>query len=355
MIAAACVALASCVKNEVEPFVNESPISFQAVQGLQHTRATYDTAVPFAASAFLLDVSESETWATNGHTVAVEPYFLLQEVTYGTPLTGKWTTADPYYWPIQDKLVFFAHSPATVAALIDATSKAYTFADYDVDAVKNQDFMVATVVAAGYDKTTNEVPVAFKHRLTKISFKVTTTDYPANKTIAVNKIVITGLANKGTLVLDKVGTPVTPDPAEANWTAEIGWKGQTQPLTPVSYVYFEGSQAISGETAIPATEDDPATTGVDESAQTIFLPQSFVGNDNAKVIVDYTITTDLGGSLKATEEVTGIEVKLNAGTPTAWEMNKHITYVISVAPGKRILWAQPTINNWTEETGSLAI
>lgn len=345
MIAAACVALASCVKNEVEPFVNESPISFQAVQGLQHTRATYDTAVPFAASAFLLDVSEGETWAADGSTVDVEPYFLLQEVTYGTPLTGKWTTADPYYWPIQDKLVFFAHSPATVAASIDATSKAYTFANYDVDAVKNQDFMVATVVEAGYDKTTDEVPVAFNHKLTKIGFNVkTSADYPANKTIAVNKIVITGLANKGTLVLDEVGTPVTPVPAEPNWTANIGWKGQIQPATPVSYVYFEGTKAISGETAI----DKGA------SAQEIFLPQSFVGNDNAKVIVDYTITTTIGGAT-STEAVTGIEVKLNAGTPTAWEMNKHITYVITVAPGKRILWAQPTINDWTPETGSLAI
>ena len=333
LIAAACVALASCVKNEVEPFVNESPISFQAVQGLQHTRATYDTAVPFAASAFLLDVSEGETWADNGNTVAVEPYFLLQDVAY---VGGQWTTEDPYYWPIQDKLVFFAHSPATVAASIDATTKAYTFADYDVDAVKNQDLMVATVTdAINYAKSDNKVPVAFNHKLTKIGFKVkTSTDYPTNKTIAVNKIVITGLANKGTLTLDYKGDAAT----------AIGWTGQAQPSTPVSYVYFEGSQAISGETAI--------TKGA--SAQEIFLPQSFGGNDNAKVIVDYTITTTIGDAT-STEAVTGIEVKLNAGTPTAWEMNKHITYVISVAPGKRILWAQPTIVDWTKETGSLAI
>ena len=348
LIAAACVALASCVKNEVEPFVNESPISFQAVQGMEQTRADYAKDVPFAASAFLLDVSKGETWAADGETADVEPYFLLQTVTWNVDPTNapnKWTTAAPYYWPIQDKLVFFAHSPATVTASIDATSKAYTFADYDVDAVKNQDLMVATVVEAGYDKTTNEVPVKFNHKLTKISFKVKTADgYPTNKTIAVNKIVITGLSKEGTLVLDKVGDPVTPVPAEANWTKKIGWKGQGTP-TAVEYVYFEGSQAISGETAI--------TKGA--SAQEIFLPQSFVGNDNAKVIVDYTITTDLGGGLTATEEVTDIPVQLNAGTPTAWEMNKHITYVISVAPGKRILWAQPTIEDWETETGSLAI
>ena len=338
LIAAACVALASCVKNEVEPIVNNAPISFQAVQGLQHTRATYDTAVPFAASAFLLD--ETETWAANGKTAAVEPYFLLQTVTWNTNEANEWTTADPYYWPIQDKLVFFAHSPATFDTAptieIDATTKAYSFTGYDVDANSNTDFMVATVTdAINYAKSDNKVPVAFNHKLTQISFAVkTSADYPTNKTIAVNKIVLTGLANKGDLVLDYNGAAAT----------AIGWTNQAKPSPAVEYVYFDGSKAISGETAITAN------TG----AQTIFLPQNFVGNDDAKVIVDYTITTNIGGAI-STEQVKGIEVKLKAGTPTAWEMNKHITYVISVAPGKRILWAQPTINDWTTETGSLAI
>lgn len=335
LIAAACVALASCVKNEVEPFVNESPISFQAVQGLQHTRATYATDVPFAASAFLLDVSSpaNENWEDNGNTEAVEPYFLLQEVAY---VDSQWTTAAPYYWPIQDKLVFFAHSPATVAASIDAISKAYTFEDYDVDAVKNQDFMVANVTdAINYAKSDNKVPVKFNHKLTKIGFKVKTSDgYPTNKTIAVNKIVITGLANKGTLTLNYKGAAAT----------AIGWTGQTTTTPGKEYTYFSGSKAISGETAIDK----------DASAQEIFLPQDFGSNADAKVIVDYTITTNIDGAI-STEAVTGIEVQLKNGTPTAWEMNKHITYVITVAPGKQIIWAQPTIEDWDPASGALSI
>ena len=116
LIAAACVALASCVKNEVEPIVNDEPISFQAVKGVEGTRAIFgDTGEDHFIASALLHQS-GETWAANKATA--QDFFLNQEVTkYGNADTDaivEWTTATPYYWPEQGSLTFFAYYPKTI-------------------------------------------------------------------------------------------------------------------------------------------------------------------------------------------------------------------------------------------------
>ena len=133
LVAAACVALASCVKNEVIPEpADKKLISYQTLVKPETTRAAevYNGA-DFKASA--LKVEEGATWPT---TTGV--YF--DGVTVTDDIAGyvdQWTTNPACYWPMSGGLVFYAHSPATVVAETLVSPWTYTFTNYGTTVVEN--------------------------------------------------------------------------------------------------------------------------------------------------------------------------------------------------------------------------
>jgi len=185
-IAAACVALASCVKNEVRVNSPDKEITFQTVSTKAGGTA-FETNKHFFSYAYFL--KKGDTWDAN-HADA-QTYIDNALITYDTPATGKsyWAAAKPYYWPKQGSLTFFAwtdntiHNPtsnpapsvgtgATVSCAHDTGIK---ITDYSVKDNLNKDILVAEIAK---DKKSNEtatggwengVPTVFRHALAKVA------------------------------------------------------------------------------------------------------------------------------------------------------------------------------------------
>ena len=321
LIAAACVALASCVKNEEAPIlVDESPIGFQAVVGLENnTRAAVDaiaTTDKFMASAFLQN--EGIAWPTDA-----QQYFVNQEVAYNG---AEWTTATPYYWPSKGSLTFFAHYPAT-SSIAKFVGIDYVFEDYNVDTYKNTDLMVADVVA---NKVANKVPVTFRHKLTRIAIsaiKMDATDVP-NRTVTLTSVKLTNLNNQGTLTQDGA-------------TGATAWSGRSGAQT---YELLTGAQVV---TAFGGATPQEITTD-----QIFFLPQDFV-SDDAKIVITYTVTTPVAGGSGDSVETIVKESPLSAHSNFA--MNCWYTFNLQIGAAQPIIWEQPAVEGWATATFNIAI
>lgn len=325
-IAAACVALVGCAKNELNNSrIDDAPIGFQAVVGLESNRAGLDTftdADQFVATAFLLN--ENKTWAANS-AEAVQ-YFVKQVVSWNG---STWTTATPYYWPASGSLTFYAHYPtasigAPVAATIDANHN-YIFADYNVDTHYNADLMVADIVA---DKQANKVPVTFRHKLTKIgvtAIKADATDV-ANRTVQLTSVKLTNLNNQGTFTLEPTGTNA--------WDNRSGSVAYELLATTPTVITAYGTQT-------------PQTVA---TQQEFFLPQAFATED-AKLIITYQIVTPVaGGAGTATETIVKTLALKDVITDSAFDMNDYYTLNIIAGAAVQIEWEAPSIVGWTSET-----
>ncbi len=328
-IAAACVALASCVKNEEAPIlVDESPIGFQTVIGLEGTRADgpKDALVAgtdtFMASAFLQN--EGETWPNNA-----KQYFVNQDVAWrwvSSLGASSWTTNPLFYWPAKGSLTFFAHYPAENIAKFNGID--YVFADYNVDTKKNVDLMVADVVA---NKMANKVPVTFRHKLTRIAIsaiKMDATDVP-NRTVTLTSVKLTNLNNQGTLTQDGA-TGATA------WSDRSGAK--TYELLPV------GGQVVTAY----GTQTPQAIT----TDQIFFLPQDFV-SENAKIVITYTVTTPVAGGSGNSIETVVKESPLSAHGN--FGMNCWYTFNLQIGAAQPIIWEQPAVDGWATATFNIAI
>ncbi len=328
LIAAACVALASCVKNEVEPVVNNEPISFQAVKGLESTRAIFgDTGEDHFIASALLHQS-GETWATNKATA--QDFFLNQEVSkkgnVDTDATVEWTTATPYYWPEQGSLTFFAYYPKTVpVGVISADRTNYTFANYQDDVVgktKNVDFMVADIET----KAGEDVPMVFRHKMTKIALDMKVENVQTGRVITVKKVELKNVANLATFV------QYTDADDHDVWNV---WGPQT-----VDYTLYDAGTLVLNAAAQEVDLD-----------KYIYIPQDLA--DDATLKITYDVQTTIGGvesHEKVVVENTFDLIHDNSGTTknAVWAKNKFITYTITIADAKQIYW-EPTIIEWEDD------
>lgn len=157
----------SCTKVEQSESA-QSQICYNVVQYTQTKAAgLYPTDVPFVSSAFYLE--DGKTWAAN-HSEA-KPYIENAIISFDGTL---WRDKDhSYYWPRAGKLTFFSYSPQAIKAStqIDRNS-GITITDWDVDANRNIDIMVADVQT---EQTSNQkvgtytgVPTIFRHKLSQI-------------------------------------------------------------------------------------------------------------------------------------------------------------------------------------------
>ena len=321
LIAAACVALASCVKNEVEPIViDESPIGFQAVQGLESTRAAFE-GTSFIASAYLIEGDVATGWDATA-AGNKEVYFEDQTVTNnGTD----WTTSTAYYWPKQGKLTFYAYTPADVTAFDVETTADYDFVAtaYDVNAAANlnKDLMVADIAK---DFNANKVPAVFRHKLTNVLFTVKKATGDA-RTITLTKVQLNGLQHVGTYTM-----PYNYPTAADAWAPTAAT---------ADYNLLAAGVTVS-ETATEVAV-----------AQNYFLPQAFA--DTKVLYVEYTIEN--GGSSETVKNTFKLSELDNAGiNDDEWLMNDQVTYAIEIGGPTQILW-NPSVEAWNPESNVVSI
>lgn len=380
LAAAAIAALAGCSKVEVKS-VDEAParISWNAVVGKHSTKApvegtTFSTGLSFKTFAFYN--ANSTTWP-----VDASLYIDNQEVNYYAAavapfVANSWHSETVNYWPRQGSLTFFSYSfankPVSFTGNLTCTAAdGLKLVGYDVNETgnKNSDFMVAdikdgqrqnTTSAAGAEKG---VPTIFRHALTQIvGFYVETKDNykgaalaAGSKVIEVNSIKIVNAYSKGDYTMTNNAV-----------TRSESWGNQSDPKM-YEYTPVAGkSEALNGTAAVLVND------------QKIFLPQDFAASGytytgvsllekslerqtpgyKAKVEavghieLKYTIKTYTDDTNYSEEEVTELIALHEIGN---WNINKKITYKITIDLSSNIIYWAPTVEAWAEEGQTITI
>lgn len=343
-IAAACAALASCVKNEVRVNAPDKEITFQTVS-TKAGGAAFENDKHFFSYAYFLE--KDKTWDPDF--ASAKPYIDNALITYDAPAPGKghWAAKDNYYWPKQGSLTFFAwtdntiHNPASNPAPSVGTGATVTCApktgikieNYSVMDNLNKDILVAEIAK---DKKNNEkvtgrdwsegVPTVFRHALAKVEFKVNKKINYQNVEFKVKSITLNNVSTKGTF------TQGSPDET-------TGWKWSDWAETDNLSV-FTGDEEVT----TTATKLDPNTTP-GKTDYFIVLPQTF--NDTPTLTIVYDIITSYITGQHVTETVEETKA-LNAIYPKNWESKKK--YVLGITLGLNEIYWDPSVEGWDENS-----
>ena len=346
---AACVALAACTKNELKPVEVDQQITFQAVVNKASTKAmidgnTYDTGNTFGTVAYKVKDATSEL------------YIPLSEVKHTAGSPAYWSTKAPYYWPKNGTLTFYSYSPfkysepGTPTAIdVTHTKDGLTFTDYSVKNHQETDLMVADKKADQTSNTTSVgswaqgVPTVFHHMLAQIvAIKFQTVEGPVVPKDYANEHSATEAYVAGDKQFVVTGVYFEKFYEQGTLSAGDSWSWASTGSVTDSYPWYSnatGAKFING-----------TCTPID--TYYLVLPQDF-NDGNAKLRVTYEIHTytSADAHAHATEKMdVSVPLKnLNA----KWEMNKKYTYTLNIDLD-RIYW-DPTVTEWTPETGSAEI
>lgn len=343
MAALVGVALTGCMKNEVYVPTCDTPISFEVANYEAQTRANgafeYDS---FGVNAWSRDAAASES-------------VLMMDGEIVEYVDDKWTTETPYYWPINGTVDFIAYYPANEEPDIIydyAGGDTYTYSNYTVEDVDlmyaDKAIRFSANTAASDNKTGfsigsygfEGVPTLFHHALAKVNFKVKNanpyeTDNPAiTYEIVVNNITLKTY-NTGSVTLKNTGTGtasrgswsvVDPEDEGNVWAPKLDSNLETLTWANANLVLADNSVK-------------------DYATRTQYvLPQTLT--DDVTVSVTYTVTQKQNGTPISVKQYTPAAIKLNTMGLESWEMNKNITYTISIsAQSNQILFA-PAVENW---------
>lgn len=350
-IAAACAALASCVKNEVRVNTPDQEITFQTVSTKAGGTA-FETDKHFFSYAYFLE--KDKTW--NPDFASAKPYIDNALITYETGTSageGYWAAGETYYWPKQGSLTFFAWTDNTIhnttsnpapsvgtgATVTCAPNTGIKIENYSVKDNLNKDILVAEIAK---DRRSNEsatgtwkkgVPTVFRHALAKVEFKVNKkTDYK-NVKFRVKKITLTEVSTSGTF------TQCQSTPNE-NW----GWNGWG--LKKALPVFTGDKEVTKTADAAAGAEFDTLTPATGD--YTIVLPQVLKDKTDPKLTIKYEIITSYVAGKPVTETV--IDTKdLKDIYKNDWECNKK--YVLGITLGLNEIYWDPSVVDW--ETGAV--
>ena len=335
--AMACVALASCTKNEQVNFPQEDAITFSApVVGL-NTKAveigtTYLAEDPhFGVFAHYFD-ADYTAFATG------KLYMNNVEVKYENTTTP-WVPVANYYWPKNGTLTFAAYSPyGTTGVSYGATG--FKFENYTVaDAATQADLLYSERTydqAKPTDPNFEGVDLQFNHALASVVFTAKT-DNAAYATdgfeftlnaITVQKVAATGTFEQGLADADAAVTPAVTATENKCWTV-------TGPADQSYVAYTGGSLSLDN-----SVQTVPFTT--DHNTHLILLPQQLTA---AELVVNYTVTnTNTSAVLEQTSTL-----PLTTATVSEWLRGKRYTYNITFGLEK-IFFDEPSVTAWDPET-----
>lgn len=346
------VALTGCMKNEVYVPKCDTPISFEVANYVAQTRASgaFSTTETFGVNAWSRDAAASSS-----------VQMMTDEVVSHTG--GQWTTATPYYWPINGTVDFIAYYPTSVKPTIVydyAGADTYTYTNYTVETVADGvDLMYADkAIRFSKNNTTAEngtelgydpllgaygfegVPTLFRHALAKINFVVK--NYQPTHGHTTYEIVVDEIKlntyNKGDVTLNNTGIATasrgtwsvtdnvwTPD--TTGGTVELTWVDATNLTTDAEHAYDSRTQYV--------------------------LPQTL--SDDVTLSVTYTVTQKSDGAFVSKKTYTPTPIKVNTMGLAKWEMNKNITYKISISVANNQILFAPAVEEWEPIGGNIAI
>lgn len=333
-IAAACAALASCVKNEVRVNAPDKEITFQTVS--TKAGAAFNTNHKFYSYAYFLE--KGKNW--NANHAGAKAYIDNAEIYYHPAPNNFWKAANTYYWPKQGSLTFFAWTDdtddpkvGTGAAVSCAPTTGIKITNYSVKENKNKDILVADIAK---DKTANEsatgtwekgVPTVFRHALAKVEFNVNKKKAYENVKFIVKSITLNNVSTKGTF------TQGSPDET-------TGWKWSDWAETDNLTVFSSTTGMEVTKTAEPA----PAKfNALDSGDYSIVLPQTF--NDTPTLTIVYDIITSYITGHSVTETVTETKA-LKDIYESDWACKKK--YVLWITLGLNEIYWDPSVEGWED-------
>lgn len=344
------VALTGCMKNEVYVPKCETPISFEVANYVAQTRAN---------GAFTYGSFGVNAWSRDADPASSPVQMMTNEVV--SPIGGNWTTATPYYWPINGTVDFIAYYPTTPIEAVPTIGYDYDGADtyeYTDYTVADVDLMYAdkairfsannTAADNGTDLGIgsygfNGVPTLFHHALAKINFKVQNANPTAEGGFThevIVKNIFLKIYNQGSLTLTNNGT--TP-------ASRGTWQLPTNNVwTPTDVNTFE-TLNWTGNVSLTTN------TAVEYAARTQYvLPQALV-DDKQTITVEYEVIQRQGLD-EISRDSYSVTSDLADWNLDSWEMNKNITYTISISKETTQILFAPAIEEWVDDaSGSIVI
>ena len=343
------VVLTGCMKNEVYVPKCDTPISFEVANYVAQTRANG----AFAYASFGVNA-----WS---HDATTGTETLMMEDEDVSLVGGKWTTADPYYWPINGTVDFIAYYPTTEKPTIVydyAGADTYTYTDYtvaDVDLMYADKAIRFSANTAAADNGTDfgigsygfdGVPTLFHHALAKINFKVQNANPAENDGSGFTyEVIVKGITlnvyKQGSVTLTNEGTGTA---SRGTWklpTDKVWEPTDANALEPLTWT---GDVSLTNDTAVK----------YQDRIQYV-LPQALVDGKQT-ITVDYAVIQRQNGTEISRKEDYSVTSELADWILQKWEMNKNITYTISIAKETTQILFAPAVEEWVDDaSGSIVI
>lgn len=312
-VALAAATMMSCTENEViENAGNKKVVTFgTAVSSTTRAAITDDAALQ--KSGFT--VYAYNTGADAAGTGKLNNVFMNGlAVSYKT---DKWTFDGTYYWPLEQKIQFFAYATDNAATYNAETTDKYPTIGYTIakESADQKDFVVAKATNQTQATSENGVKLTFDHVLTQVNFSVKGDD--ADLTYKISSLKIEGVANTGTYSYDtKTWTP----------TGTAG-----------TYTYpIAADASVKGTTAVKLDQPDGAL---------MLMPQTLPADAKITIVYQVFNAEDVPVSTVVTAPVA------LTGT-AAWEPGKKIRYTLTLANNAAKVSFAPEVGDWSETDDS---
>ena len=357
LAATACVALASCVKNEPADSVNEQQlISFASpVVGL-HTKAAteiwnnFPTDMTFSVWAHYFDDKNDG----GEYTILEEGQVYMDEVSTSYNATlGGWAPSTPYYWPKNGSLTFIAYSPSSVAAYASVGETGIKFTDYDaftnqVDLLFSEraynkkaidDAVAGSAVTGANPSVTDDiykgVHISFKHALSSILFTAKLDAAYTGSTVTLKSVKLTNIKSVGTFnqdlndedafsTIEDAALWLVNEDSDKDYTVTVN-----QPLTTTPYYTCNASTTA------------PTEANGKRATDWILIPQTI--DEDATMVITYTLQSPDSDPL---EQV--VELPLETTEVNNWFRGKR--YIYNIVIGLDTIYFEPYVANWTDGT-----
>ncbi|MCL2072333.1 MAG: fimbrillin family protein [Marinilabiliaceae bacterium] len=316
------ISVTSCTKDEVSN-INQNDanvIGFELSTG--KTRASVN------------DINNLETDA-NGFGVfatnKLTPEMFIDNGKYRFNTVGNvWVwDREKMFWPDEEDeypINFYAYYPYSQTQLNESLKKDYTIASIPEDQI---DLLAAHHLEVVTRPPSNDIPLSFKHILSKIDFKVVTA---VDATVEVQSIAIRNVGNKGTF--DYSGMIWSELPT-TNFNSDYSY--MKAPVAPENiFVGTTNPTNVTGSGgSFMLMPQDLSNRGWNQKIATlgtlsyIEVVYRMYETESGKDIVGYTVAEDHPNYSELGNNIDGsLFVKVGYPLPTEWFMNKAYNYVL---------------------------
>ena len=358
----------SCAKIErKDDGVEDMQICYDVIQdrsAVTKAAGVYPTGESFASYAWYLP--DGMDW--NSYRAYAELYIDKAEISYNSSRNSWYDQTRTYYWPNTGSLTFFSISPASVAESAELTKDdGFLISSWDVAANQDIDIMVADIQT---DKNANEtvgsftgVPTIFRHKLAMIEGFTFNTfkDYAPGKSgntykdddkrFFIKSIKINNLKQEGRFVS-----------GNAPSSTMIGLWRVSDSSEEYDYQWFSGNNEVAYNPSSPVNIAANSLAG--SRMNVLMLPQTFEDPGSADVSTvpnieiiyeTWTYTDDSGNCEKYETKAIASMYSILASVGNRLDMNKKITFNITINLNSNlIIWA-PDQNDWTDDDFNISI